>query len=217
MSPLAESAKTNPWRLPAQGLALYESAQRAAELSHYFLPRLVQEGKNILILDGANSANPRLMARLGERRGIAFPQFCRQVRIARAFTCFQLSELIARVPQFLADFPAQALIVTALPELYFDEDVRDGDARKAFERALGDLRRWSSGPAAAGPPLAVAVFSSAAGFSPLAARKHFIEGVRAASSTAWKFEAGADGRMRLILTRAGAGGMHESPPRAALG
>jgi len=150
-----------PWTVPSRGLAVFHGSGETARLSHYFLPRLLLEGKRILVLDGANSADPRLMARLARERGIAFGQFSRQIQIARAFTCFQLTELIARVPRFLENFPAQVLIVTALPDLYFDGDVRDWDARVAFERALGDLRRYgggdvcpvaSGGPADAGPP-----------------------------------------------------------------
>src|SRR5208337_4443625 len=104
--------------------------------------RLALEGKRILFLDGANCADPRLMARLAERRGIPFAQFNQQIMLARAFTCFQLTELISRVPQFLAEFPAQVLMVTAFPELYFDEDIRPADATAAFQQALGHLRRW---------------------------------------------------------------------------
>ncbi len=135
------AALTQPWHLPPQGLAVFHGEYDAPRLSHYFLPRLAREGKRILFLDGANSANPRLIARLAEQRGIPFAQISRQIKIARAFTCFQLTELISRVPQFLADFPAQVLMVTAFPELYFDEDVRDADAQATFRQALGHLRR----------------------------------------------------------------------------
>jgi hypothetical protein len=74
---------------------------------------------------------------------VPFEQFSRQIQIARAFTCFQLTELIARVPRLLTDFPAELLIVTAFPELYYDEDVRDWNARVAFEQALANLQRWA--------------------------------------------------------------------------
>jgi hypothetical protein len=131
-----------PWRLPPRGLAVFHGEHHAPRLSHYFMPRLALEGKRILFLDGANCADPRLMARLAERRGMPFAQFNQQIMLARAFTCFQLTELISRVPQFLAEFPAQVLMVTAFPELYFDEDVRQADAHAAFQRALGHLRRW---------------------------------------------------------------------------
>ncbi len=137
------AALTLPWHLPPQGLAVFHGECDAPRLSHYFLPRLVREGKQILFLDGANCANPRLMARLAERRGIPFAEFNRHVRLARAFTCFQLTELVRRVPRFLAESSAQVLIVTAFPELYFDEDVRDADARAAFQQALADLRGWA--------------------------------------------------------------------------
>jgi hypothetical protein len=114
-----------------------------ARLSHYFLPRLLTEGKRVLFLDGANSADPRLLERFARERNVPFERFNRGIQIARAFTCFQLTELIARVPKFLADFPAEVVIVTAFPDLYFDEDVRDWNARVAFEQGLGNLRRWA--------------------------------------------------------------------------
>jgi hypothetical protein len=140
--PSPPAALSQPWRLPPRGLAVFHGECNAPRLSHYFMPRLALEGKRILFLDGANCADPRLMARLAERRGIPFAQFNQQIMLARAFTCFQLTELIRRVPQFLAQFPAQVLMVTAFPELYFDEDVRHADANAAFQQALGHLRRW---------------------------------------------------------------------------
>jgi len=143
-----------PWTLPPQGLALFHGDQDTARLSHYFLPRLLLEGKRVLMLDGANCADPRLLERLARQRRVSFQQFCRQMQIARAFTCFQLTELIARLPRLLADFPAEVLIVTAFPELYYDEDVRDWNAQVAFEQALANLRRWarSGDPASVGSP-----------------------------------------------------------------
>ncbi len=124
-------------------------------LFHYFLPRLLAEGKQVLCLDGANRFDPLLIARLARQRGIAPAEFNRSIRVARAFTCFQLTELLVRVPRLLEKFAADALVVTALPDLYFDEDVRERDACVAFRHALDALR-------ALGPlPLGVAVFSDA--------------------------------------------------------
>jgi len=133
------AALTQPWRLPPRGLAVFHGEHTAPRLSHYFMPRLALEGKRILFLDGANCADPRLMARLAERRGMPFAQFNQQIMLARAFTCFQLTELISRVPQLLAQFPAQVVMITAFPELYFDEDVRLADATAAFQQALRHL------------------------------------------------------------------------------
>jgi hypothetical protein len=156
---------------------------------------LLEEGKPVLMLDGANCADPRLLERLARQRGVPFERFCRQVEIARAFTCFQLTELIARVPRLLADFPARVLIVTAFPDLYFDEDVRDWNARVAFEQALGDLRRWARGP------LSVALFSAAADFAPPPARRRFFAQACAAAAEVWRFRWSENQRLQLVCER----------------
>ena len=144
-----------PWALPPRGLAVFYGRPETPRLFHYFLPRLLAEGKQVLCLDGANRFDPLLIARLARQRGIAPAEFNRSIRVARAFTCFQLTELLVRVPRLLEKFAADQLVVTALPDLYFDEDVRERDACVAFRHALDALR-------ALGPlPLGVAVFSDA--------------------------------------------------------
>ena len=144
-----------PWALPPAGLALFYGRPETPRLFHYFLPRLLSEGKRVLCLDGANRFDPLLIARLARQRGVAAAEFNRRIRVARAFTCFQLTELLVRVPRFVEKFAADALIVTALPDLYFDEDVRDRDAAVAFRHALDALRALTP------LPLGVAVFSDA--------------------------------------------------------
>jgi hypothetical protein len=116
-------------------------------LFHYFLPQAIREGKSVLCLDGANRFDPLLIARRME-----LAELGRGIRVARAFTCFQLTELLTRVPRLLRTFPAQTVIVTAFPDLYFDEDVREREAISSFGRALQALRA---------APLPVAVFTDA--------------------------------------------------------
>jgi hypothetical protein len=187
--------RATPWAFPEQGLAVFYGPGNVPKLSHYFLPRLLLQGKRVLFLDGANSANPRLLARLARERGVPFEQFNRRVQIARAFTCFQLTELIARVPRFLAAFPAEVLVVTALPDLYFDEDVRDWDARVALEQALGSLDRLAR------QPLAITLFSAATTFTPSAARRNFFARACRSAGEVWRFRVGEDGRPNLICER----------------
>ncbi len=92
------------------------------------------------IWTGANQISPLLIARFARARGLEPSTFNNLIRTARAFTCFQLTELIRRVPKVLATFSADVLIVTALPDLYFDEDVQDRPARASFEYALEGLQ-----------------------------------------------------------------------------
>jgi hypothetical protein len=147
-----------PWALPPSGLAVFYGRPETPRLFHYFLPCLLAEGKQVLCLDGANRFDPLLIARLARKRGIVPAEFNRCIRVARAFTCFQLTELLVRVPRLLEKFAADALVVTALPDLYFDEDVRDRDAAVAFRHALDALQLLRP------LPLGVAVFSGAAPF-----------------------------------------------------
>ena len=62
---------TAPWTFPEQGLAVFYGPGNVPKLSHYFLPRLLLQGKRVLFLDGANSANPRLLARLARQPGLS--------------------------------------------------------------------------------------------------------------------------------------------------
>jgi hypothetical protein len=147
-----------PWMLPRRALTLYYGCPEMPRLSHYFLPRVLVEEKRILYLDGANQTSPLLIARFARERGLEPSAFNRLIRVSRAFTCFQLTELIRRVPKFLERFDANVLIVTALPDLFFDEDVRDREASASFEHALEGLR------AIAPLPISVAVFSDATSY-----------------------------------------------------
>ena len=181
------------WKLPSRGLSVVHGSGEASKLSHYFLPRLLLQGQQVLFLDGANCFNPRLIARFARNRGIPFEQFSRQIQIARAFTCFQLTELTARVPRLLRKFPANVLMVTALPDLYFDEDIKDWNARIAFEQALSNLRQLAP------LPLSVAVFSDARAFLPPVPRRRFFEKLKGEANEVMRFR--LDSEQRLELTR----------------
>jgi hypothetical protein len=54
----AKSPPHKPWTLPPQGLAVFHGDKDTARLSHYFLPRLLLQGKRVLMLDVASAACP---------------------------------------------------------------------------------------------------------------------------------------------------------------
>ena len=113
------------------------------------------------------------------------------IRVSRAFTCFQLTELIRRVPKFLETFAADVLIVTALPDLFFDEDVRDREARASFEHALEGLRKLAA------LPLSIAVFSDATSFK--TSRRDFFQRLCKQANEVVKVEARSRQRTLLYL------------------
>lgn len=186
----APSLPPRPWTLPEQGLAVFHGHPDVPRLFHYFLPRLLAQGKAVLCLDGANRFDPLLVARFARERGAAGAVFNQRVRVARAFTCFQLTELLVRAPRWLEKFPARVLIVTALPDLYFDEDVREGQATASFHRALEaleTLRRL---------PLSTAVFSDATSFE--TPRKKFFARLLAQADRVSRFVVEEGDRLALV-------------------
>jgi len=190
MSLSIEAAKTeqpatpNPWILPERSLTVLYGCPEIQRLSHYFLPRILLRQKRVLYLDGANQISPLLIARFARGRGLEPSAFNNLIRIARAFTCFQLTELVRRVPKELVKFSADVLIVTALPDLYFDEDVQDRSARASFEHALEGLRDLAPFP------LSVAVFSDATSFK--TKRRDFFKKLRNQAEHIVKVESGPE-------------------------
>lgn len=202
-SPARPNADPSPskslWTLPETGLAIFHGHPDVPRLFHYFLPRLVAQGKPVLCLDGANRFDPLLIARFARSRSHAgepeaAAAFNQRIRVARAFTCFQMTELLVRAPRMLAKFPARALVVTALPDLYFDEDVREAQATASFRRVIEALQVLR------GLPLVTAIFSDATSFQ--TPRKKFFAQLVAQANQVSRFAAGEDGRLALAVDSA---------------
>lgn len=183
-----EQPKTpNPWVLSDRALTVFYGCPEMPRLSHYFLPRLLFAKKQILYLDGANQVSPLLLARFARERGVEPSSVNSLIRVARAFTCFQLTELVRRVPKTLEKFSAHVLIVTALPDLYFDEDVRDREARASFEQALEGLRNLAP------LSLSIAVFSDVISFK--TKRRDFFQRLRNQADQVVKVESTPENKL----------------------
>jgi hypothetical protein len=190
----SSAAAPAPWALPASGLSVFHGHPQALRLSHYFLPRVLLGGRRVLYVDGGNRFDPLLLARMAREGGREPAEFNQRVRVARAFTCFQLTELLVRVPRLLEKFPAGVLISTGIPELYFDEDVREREATVSFHRALEALRALRE------LPLATSVFSDATSFQ--TPRRGMFRELIAEASCVWRFDLDDDGKMRLVGEKA---------------
>lgn len=201
LSPLAVVAppSAKPWALAAAGLAVFHGLPATPRLFHYFLPRLFLQGKRVLCFDGGNRFDPLLIARLARSSGKAPSDFNSLIRVARAFTCFQFTEMLIRAQRLLQNFPADVLILTALPDLYFDEDVQERAAFASFCQALAALR--SLRPLSLG----VAVFSDASSFK--TPRLNLFQQLTAQAEYVSKFSEGPDSKLALSVQK--------SPPQAS--
>jgi hypothetical protein len=182
-----------PWKLPERGIGVFYGCPQIQRLSHYFLPGAIAAGKRVLYLDGGNGFDPLLLSRFARQRGQTLSAFGAQIRVARAFTCFQLTELLVRTPRLLGSFSADAVILTAMPELYFDEDVREPDAISSFNRGLRALRELAD-------RLPVAVFSDPSLFA--TPRRILFERVKACAEQVCKFSVREENKLTISNERA---------------
>ncbi|MGC2313701.1 MAG: hypothetical protein WA516_13700 [Candidatus Acidiferrales bacterium] len=190
--PQVASSLRTTWKLPIRGVGVFYGCSQIRRLSHYFLPEAIAEGKRILYLDGANGFDPLLLARLARQRGWVPSESNRQIRVARAFTCFQLTELLVRVPNLLKNFSADAVILTGMPELYFDEDVHVLDAISSFDHGLRALRELAG-------RLPIAVFSTPSSFT--TPRQKLFERIKAVAEQVCKFSVREDNALTISNER----------------
>jgi len=153
---------------------------------------LLNQGR-VLYLDGANQISPLLIARFARQRGLEPSAFNTLIRVSRAFTCFQLTELIRRVPKVLGTFAVNVLIVTAMPDLFFDGDVRDREARASFEHALEGLQEIAM------LPISIAIFSDATSFK--TKRLDFFQQLCEQASQVLKVKAGPDSELSFTCEK----------------
>jgi hypothetical protein len=183
----------NPWTLPDRAFTVLYGCPEMPRLSHYFLPRILLNQGRVLYLDGANQISPLLIARFARERGLDPSTFNTLIRVSRAFTCFQLTELIRRVPTILEAFAANVLIVTALPDLFFDEDVRDREACASFDHALEGLQQIAM------LPISIAVFSDATSFK--TKRRDFFQKLCKQASQVLKVKARSDSELSFTCEK----------------
>lgn len=188
-----QRATPNPWILPDRAFTVLYGCPEMPRLSHYFLPRILLNQRRVLYLDGANQISPLLIARFARERELHPSAFNTLIRVSRAFTCFQLTELIRRVPKILEAFAADVLIVTALPDLFFDEDVRDREACASFEHALEGLQQIAM------LPISIAVFSDATSLK--TKRRDFFQQLCKQASQVLKVEARGDNELSFTCEK----------------
>ncbi len=109
------------------------------------LTMLAAQGEIVRVYDGGNRFDGYFVARLTRRLANRPHQALGRIRLSRAFTCFQLAELIEATP--LADPVVSPLFVLDLLSTFYDESVPLRDS----ERLLGVTTTHLKRLATAGP------------------------------------------------------------------
>ncbi len=150
--------------------------ERAGEISSYVAGWLAGKGRAVIVLDGANRFDPYTVSSLARKAWIPPEKLLKSIRIARAFTCYQMATLVGErlisLVGAIHESPLQKPWVILLGPLttFLDEDVPEREARPLFERALRKIEKI----ALEGVPFLLfqsSVFSENSFFPPFAKRR----------------------------------------------
>jgi hypothetical protein len=113
------------------------------EISSYVAGWMASQGVEVIVLDGANRFDPYMVSSLAKKALISPERLLKRIRIARAFTCYQMATLIGeRLTYLLREegkiASAQKPWVILLGPLttFLDEDVPEREVGPLFERSL---------------------------------------------------------------------------------
>jgi hypothetical protein len=122
----------------------------ASELATRIISRAVCRGKQVRFICGDNRFDPYAVARFAKRHKKRPQDAMRSILIARAFTAYQLAELVNRLDPAA---PSDSVTIISGPcSLFLDEDIRIVDAARHFYRMLWRLVELSQ----SGMPLLLA-------------------------------------------------------------
>ncbi|MDX2030219.1 MAG: hypothetical protein SF339_06100 [Blastocatellia bacterium] len=108
----------------------------ASALSLQFAAEAACDNSTVTYLCGDNRFDPYAIARLARRCRRRQEDVLARILVARAFTCFQLGELIERLRPEDVSGP---VIVTGICSAFLDEDLSHRDAARLFYRVLWRL------------------------------------------------------------------------------
>ncbi|MEW6374187.1 MAG: hypothetical protein AB1502_00140 [Thermodesulfobacteriota bacterium] len=145
--------------LPAQPVSSRKVlfwGERAGEISSYVAGWMAGKGMDVIVLDGANRFDPYMVSTFARKALIPPERLLKRIRIARAFTCYQMATLmgerlislvgaIRAMPASRQESPLQKPWVILLGPIttFLDEDVPEREVRPLFERSLKKIEEMA--------------------------------------------------------------------------
>ncbi len=116
------------------------------EISSYVAGWMASHQINVILLDGANRFDPYIVSSFARRESISPEDLLKRIRIARAFTCYQMATLMGekltsllRQERTVAQMQKPWVILLGPITTFLDEDVPEREVRPLFERSLRKL------------------------------------------------------------------------------
>lgn len=136
--------------IPSVPKKILFQGEGTGEMASYTAGWMASRGIEVIVLDGANRFNPYIVSAFARRALIAPEEILKKIRIARAFTCYQMTTLMERL-DFLLKTPGASprqkiqVILLGLLNTFLDEDVPEREARLLLERTLNKMEEMSAG------------------------------------------------------------------------
>lgn len=112
------------------------TGEQAWTLGQQAAAQMACEGKRTLVLCGDNRFNSYAIARIAKAQEKRPEEVLRRILVARAFTAYQLDELIHRLR---ADDDYALIIISGVCTAFLDEDVASNEAARLYYRSLWRL------------------------------------------------------------------------------
>jgi hypothetical protein len=141
--------------LPAQPLSPRKVlfwGEEAGAISSYVAGWIVSKGIDVIMLDGANRFDPYMVSSFARKALIPPERLLKRIRIARAFTCYQMATLMGeQLASLLRQEGATAqpqkpwVILLGPITTFLDKDVPEREVRPLFERSLRKVEEMAVG------------------------------------------------------------------------
>jgi hypothetical protein len=98
--------------------------------------------ENVVYVDGGISIDPYAIASLSKRSGLRADTVLSKIKVARAFTAYQLDSIISdRLEAALSQYEPSLLIVSCITDLLMDRNVREKEAITILRRSLALIEK----------------------------------------------------------------------------
>jgi hypothetical protein len=131
-------------------LSLFWGAETPTRSLLAALTLIAARGQQVRVFDGGNRFDGYFIARLARRLSSNPHAVLERVQLSRAFTCFQLAQLIENAPAALHS-SGEVLFVLDLLTTFYDESVPLRESEHLLTKTIAHLKRLaSSGPVIVG-------------------------------------------------------------------
>jgi hypothetical protein len=106
-------------------------------ISSYVAGWMASHQIDVIVLDGANRFDPYAVSSFARRESLSPESLLKSIRIARAFTCYQMATLMGEKLKGAVNQVQNPWVILLGPiTTFLDEDIPEREVRPLFERSL---------------------------------------------------------------------------------